>query len=50
MTGFALRSYNVEDMTRTVTGICVYINRDHRFARYRYETELGGVAFECFKF
>lgn len=50
ITGFALRTFNVDDQARVVTGTCVYINEEHRFARYRYETDLGGEAFECFKF
>ena len=33
-----------------VTGTCVYVNTDHRFARYQYISPGAGDAWECFKY
>lgn len=33
-----------------VTGVCIYVHPEHRFARYRYPAPKGGCFFECFKF
>ena len=32
-----------------VTAVCVYVNREHRFARYAWDTSYG-LQHECFKY
>ena len=48
--GTNLDTFGVPEEDQRVEGVCVYVNREKRFARYRYETPRGGEAFECFKF
>ena len=33
-----------------VRGVCCYVNRKARWARYEYEQPGGGKAWECFKY
>ena len=33
-----------------VTGVCCYVSRDHRLARYEYDQPGGGKGYECFKY
>ena len=48
--GSTLTSYGLGDDELRVTGVCVSVNRDHRLARYRFETKHGLIAHECFKY
>ena len=43
-------NYGIDVNAISVTGVCVYVNAKHHFARYRYETAKGAVGFECFKY
>ena len=40
----------LDDSVEPITGVCVYVNEEHRFARYAYHSPGAGTRWECFKF
>lgn len=48
--GSMIASYGQDLEQIRVTGVCVYVNRRTRYARYEYPLPCGGKAHECFKY